>query len=334
MTTIPKLNTTTAQAMPHLTEKPDSSRRDKANSFLTEVLPFAVNLGLTLSKTEDSSTDNRTNRTKTKETNPSASKKSGKTEMDVIATGAQAAGAAGALGEIAGMATASSWAGMAGGLLGAVDIAANWGRSTPAHGAASGSAFGAMVGTMFCPGLGTAIGAALGAIGGGLLGSIKTGKHKDQKVRDQVRELLLDKGVIDSNYSIGLADGSRFNVGYDGGPKKELGGRRPYEMDMSNPLTKYAISWISPVVALFSQGNKKVQDDFVGYFGNAALSNAKSLDDVAANVNAIIKQFGLDDKAIAQAVIQAAQQGAIDSDTAKGWLSGISERTQVKQAGE
>ena len=192
---------------------------------------------------------------------------------------------------------------------------------------AGGKAAGAMIGTMITPGIGTAIGAAIGTIAGGLLGSIKTGKHKDQKVRDQVRDLLMEKGVIDSKYTIGLADGSRFNIGYDGGPKKELGGRRPYEVDTSNPFAKYAISWLNPVVAFLSQGNEKVQTDFVGYLANAAMSNAKSLDDVKANVGAIIKQFGLDDDKLVQGIAQAAEGGAIETEIAKAWLNGVRERT-------
>jgi hypothetical protein len=184
-----------------------------------------------------------------------------------------------------------------------------------------------MIGTMITPGIGTAIGAAIGTIAGGLLGSIKTGKHKDQKVRDQVRDLLIEKGVIDSKYTIGLADGSRFNIGYDGGPKKELGGRRPYEVDTANPFAKYAISWLNPVVAFLSQGNEKVQTDFVGYLANAAMSNARSLDDVKANVGAIIKQFGLDDDKLVQGIAQAAEGGAIETEIAKAWLNGVRERT-------
>ena len=137
----------------------------------------------------------------------------------------------------------------------------------------------------------------------------------------------MEKGVIDSKYTIGLADGSRFNIGYDGGPKKELGGRRPYEVDTSNPFAKYAISWLNPVVAFLSQGNEKVQTDFVGYLANAAMSNAKSLDDVKANVGAIIKQFGLDDDKLVQGIAQAAEGGAIETEIAKAWLNGVRERT-------
>jgi hypothetical protein len=238
------------------------------------------------------------------------------------------------MGEMAGLGTMASWASVAGGVMGALDIAMNWGRSTPARGAASGSAVGAMVGTLFCPGVGTAIGAALGAIGGGLLGSIKTGKHKDQKVRDQVREFLMQKGVIDSNYSIGLADGTSFNIGYDGGAKKELNGRRPFETEMSNPLTKYAISWLNPVVAFMSQGNEKVHSDFVGYFANAAVSNAKSLDDVKANVNTIMKQFGINNNLLVKGIVEAAENGQIEAEIAKAWLNGVRERTSPDFQGD
>lgn len=221
---------------------------------------------------------------------------------------------------------ASSWAGIAEGLMGLADIAINWGKSTPAQGAASGSAVGAAIGTAIAPGVGTAIGAAIGAIAGGLIGSIKTGKHKDQKVRDAVRDVLIERGVLSSDYKIGLADGSRFDIGIDGGPKKALGGLRPFEVDLKNPLAKYAISWMNPIFAIVSQGNEKIHTDFVGYFANAALSNAKDLNDVRANVNAIMKQFGLNNEAVAQATIQAAQAGLIDEPVAAAWLNGIEER--------
>jgi hypothetical protein len=228
---------------------------------------------------------------------------------------------------------ASGWKGILGGIMGAVDIAVNWGRSTPTKGAASGSAVGATIGTMIAPGLGTAIGAALGAIGGGLLGSIKIGKHADQKLRDQVRALLVEKGVLDQNYTIGLADGSRFDIGYDGGPKKQLGGRRPYETDPANPHTKYAVSWLNPIVAFLSQGNQKVQTDFVGYLANAAVSNAKSINDVKANVTTIMKQFGLNDAKLVKGITQAAEAGELPAEEAKAWLSGVRERTSPEFKG-
>lgn len=221
-----------------------------------------------------------------------------------------------------------------GGVLGIANIAMSWGRSTPAAGATSGAAAGAAIGTMIAPGVGTAIGAALGSLVGGLLGSIKTGKHKDQVVRDQVRGALVERGILDSSFKIALADGSKYDVGIDGGPKAEFGGRRPFEIDFNHPFAKYAVSWLNPVIALMSQGNQKVHADFVGYFANAALSNAKSLADVRDNVNAIIKQFGVSDEALFKTIVSATKSGQLDSATAAAWVNGMKERRELPEVGK
>jgi hypothetical protein len=285
------------------------TRKEKTKSFLNDVLPTALGMGLQAGKLSGS-------KSATKLDIPDCFGKGTSIDIDVDpSTVAKGAG------------KTSMWGNILGAVTGVLDIAMNWGKSTPAKGAASGSTIGATIGTIFAPGIGTAIGGAIGAIAGGLLGSIKTGKHEDQKARDQVREFLVANGILSSDYTIGLADGSRFNLGIDGGPKKELGGRRPFEVDMSNPMAKYAISWMNPVIAMLSQGNEKIHTDFVGYFANAALSNAKSIDDVKANINGFIKQFGLDDSKVAQGTIEAAKAGLIDEGTAMAWLNGIEERT-------
>lgn len=288
------------------------SRRDKIQSLVNEVLPQALSLGLQAAEGLDKAPGSESPSLKTKR-----GSKRGKVALGTTTI-------ASTLGEA--LPLASRWAGIAGGILGAADIATNWGRSTPAQGAASGTAVGAAIGTMFTPGIGTAIGAAIGAVAGGLLGSIKTGKHRDQKMRDAVRTFLVDNGILGTDYSIGLADGSRWNIGRDGGPKGDLGGRRPFEVDMSNPMAKYAISWMNPVIALVSQGNQKIQSDFTGYFANAALSNAKTLDDVRANVASIMTQFGVDDESLAKATIASYNAGALDEATARPYLNGIEER--------
>lgn len=195
-------------------------------------------------------------------------------------------------------------------------------------GAANGLAVGATIGSIV-PGIGTAIGAVAGMVVGGLIGSITSGKHKDQKVRDAVRENLLSAGIIDDNYSIGLADGSRYNVGIDGGPKEEFGGRRPFEIDSSNPMAQYAVAWINPLVHLGIGGNEKIKTDFVGYFANAAMSNAKTLEDVRDNVHAIFGQFGVNDETLSRGIVSAAQQGLLDEQTAMAYLGGIDERRNV-----
>jgi hypothetical protein len=282
------------------------NRSDKAQSFLGEVLPSALQIG----------------------TNAWNSSSSGGNRTGAGAAPATVTGTSGTLGGL-GASTFAKTSSIIGGLWGAANLIQGWGRSTPMAGATNGMAVGATIGSFVAPGIGTAIGAAAGMLVGGLIGCITSGKHKDQKVRDAVRENLLRAGIIDENYSIGLADGSRYNIGIDGGPKAEFGGRRPFEVDFSNPLAKSAVAWMNPVVHLGIGGNEKIKTDFVGYLANAAMSNAKSLEDVRDNVQAIFGQFGVNDESLAQGIVSAAQQGLLDEQTAMAYLGGIDERRNL-----
>jgi hypothetical protein len=281
------------------------TRAEKTRGFLTEVLPSALQLGVNAWDSRSAS-GNR------------------------IGSGGGAATASMTTSGLTtlGTSTLAKTSSIIGGLWGAANLIQGWGRSTPMAGAANGLAVGATIGSIV-PGIGTAIGAVAGMVVGGLIGSITSGKHKDQKVRDAVRENLLSAGIIDNNYSIGLADGSRYNVGIDGGPKEEFGGRRPFEIDSSNPMAQYAVAWINPLVHLGIGGNEKIKTDFVGYFANAAMSNAKTLDDVRDNVHAIFGQFGVNDETLSRGIVSAAQQGLLDEQTAMAYLGGIDERRNV-----
>jgi hypothetical protein len=195
-------------------------------------------------------------------------------------------------------------------------------------------AVGASIGTVICPGLGTAIGAGIGALAGGLIGCITAGKHKDQTVRDAVRENLVNAGILNSEYQLQLPDGSMYEMGKDGGPRDEFGGRRPYEVDFSNPLAQYAVGWMSPIISLATQGNQKIATDFTGYFANAVLSNAKDLNDVRRNVDFFMAKFGLSNEKLAQGVIQLAEGGGADEATARVWLGGIQQRSNPRFQGD
>jgi hypothetical protein len=210
-----------------------------------------------------------------------------------------------------------------------MDLAMNWGKSTPARGAASGAAVGAAIGTCIFPGVGTAVGAALGMIGGGLIGAINTGKHKDQVVRDQVRDMLVQANVLDANFGLTLADGTIYDMGRDGGKKSDLGGFRPFEVDLSRPMVNEAIGWVDPLADLLFPGMPKVKTDFAGYFANAVLSNAKDLNDVRANVAALMQRLGLNNDQLAQAIIQRTQMGQMPVHLAQAYLNGINQRLDL-----
>jgi hypothetical protein len=245
---------------------------------------------------------------------------SGSLGATTSATSSTAARAVTALG------SAASIANITVGALGAWQLATNWGKSSPAAAASSGLAAGAAIGTAFAPGIGTAIGAGIGTLAGGLIGCITSGKHRDQKVRDVVRDMLVQSNILNSHFQLPLADGSLYDMGKDGGPRMELGGLRPYEIDFNNPLVHYAVAWINPLIELLSQGDEKVHADFVGYFANAAISNAKTLEDVRRNVDSFMARFGLTNQNLAQSVASLAQAGQIDRQTAQAYIQGISER--------
>jgi len=283
-----------------------TTRAEKTQSFLADVLPSALQLGANAWDSHAAA---------------STRARSGMTPATAsVTSNALPALATSALGK------ATS---IAGGLWGAANLIQGWGRSTPMAGATNGMAVGATIGSFVAPGIGTAIGAAAGMLLGGLIGSITSGKHKDQKVRDAVRENLLGAGIIDENYTIGLADGSRYNIGLDGGPKAEFGGRRPFEIDFSNPVAQYAVAWLNPLVHLGIGGTEKIKTDFVGYLANAAMSNAKGIEDVRDNVQAIFSQFGVNDETLARGIVSAAQQGLLDEQTAMAYLGGIDERRNI-----
>ena len=245
------------------------------------------------------------------------------------ASAAQAALTSGALG-VGG--AASSALSTTGGIIGALQLALNWGKSSPTAGATSGLALGASIGTAMCPGLGTAVGAGLGAIFGGLIGAITCGKHRDQKVRDVVRQELIQLGVLNTDFALPLPDGTSYDMGKDGGPREEFGGRRPYEVDLSNPLARYAIGWVDPLVQLLAPGNTKIRNDFAGYFANAALSNAKTLADVKMNIDYFVKKFGLTDESLVSGIAQMARGGYLEQSLAQAWVDGVVQRAQLTES--
>jgi len=125
-----------------------------------------------------------------------------------------------------------------------------------------------------------------------------TGKSDAQLLRDDFRGLLKETGVADDNYNVTLADGSQFNIGLDGKTKyKNVGenidgkkSRNAWDVDFSNPLAKFAVEKIDPMIRNIYQGTdgKLKPEQYTGMFVNAVTSNAKSQDDVVANINAML----------------------------------------------
>lgn len=159
--------------------------------------------------------------------------------------------------------------------------------------------------------------AALFPITGGfdnLVGPVKrffgSGKGPDQQARDQVRKTLQEKGVIDENFQIENPDGSKFNIGKDGK-------NQAYNVDLTKKDAGAVVGLLNPAGFLVSNGNKKLNSDFTGYFANAALSS----DDKLQAVRNIYQKLGITkDSAIAK--INAAQvQGTLSKEEAAAYIN-------------
>jgi len=125
-----------------------------------------------------------------------------------------------------------------------------------------------------------------------------TGKSDAQLNRDDFRGLLKETGVADDDYNVTLADGSQFNIGLDGKTKYQNVGenidkkktRNAWDVDFSNPLAEFAVKQINPMIQNIYKGadGKLNLEQYTGMLVNAATSNAKSQDDVIANINAML----------------------------------------------
>jgi len=125
-----------------------------------------------------------------------------------------------------------------------------------------------------------------------------TGKSDAQLLRDDFRGLLKQTGVADDDYNVTLADGSQFNIGLDGKTKYQNVGenidkkktRNAWDVDFSNPLAEFAVKQINPMIQNIYKGadGKLNLEQYTGMLVNAATSNAKSQDDVIANINAML----------------------------------------------
>jgi gas vesicle protein len=165
----------------------------------------------------------------------------------------------------------------------------NYGQLDPKTRVLTGASLGASVGFTF----GGPIGAGIGAVVGGISGLFKTsGKPKEQKERDQMRKMLQQGGILDDKFTIGLADGTRFDMGIDGKKREEWGGRHYFEPDPADPLAQKTFTIFKELANQMFQGNDNLVNSLAGYLTKASLSNANGdQNKVQENIKFIISQF-------------------------------------------
>jgi hypothetical protein len=223
-------------------------------------------------------------------------------------------------------ASAGKWLGAAGAAYAGYSLITGWGNGQPVQGTINGATTGAYIGTHILPGLGTVVGGAIGGLVGFVGGIVKVGKHPDQKARDGIRALMKENGIVDNKWQLTLADGSKFDIGRDGGAKLTNvdGSQRPmYNTDASNPLTPQVIGLANPLAMLLTGGDPKLSSDFAGYLTNAALSNTNSLDGARQNMLAIFKSFKLEPSAVVESLQSMLQANRISQGEFAAYVNGF-----------
>ncbi|HMO17906.1 MAG TPA: hypothetical protein PKA63_06040 [Oligoflexia bacterium] len=264
-------------------------------------------------------------------TNALTGSKTGTDLTSAVAGGATDDILAASAGKNTALTGAASTAGKVAGAVGAAysvyQLWENKGKDGIAASAVNGATAGAYIGSMILPGLGTAIGGAIGAIGGAVLGYFGSkGKHPEHEARDKMRDILKEVGFLDKDYTVGLANGSRFSLNVDG--KKKLtnidgGSRFGYQFDPSNPLSGPAIGMLQPLAMVITGGDQKLATDLTGYLVNAATSDAKDLTHLRENVIAIYKQSKLDLEGVAEGVDALNQNGKISDHQVEAYAGGL-----------
>lgn len=195
-------------------------------------------------------------------------------------------------------------------------------------GATSGAAIGAGVGSIV-PGVGTGIGAAVGATVGALAGAVGSwtgsSKGKAQFMRDNIRGVLQEGGVLDDKFQGTLADGSKYDFGKDGSTLKwknidKIVEKQPAAWNAAVPLTD------ALATAYGFVGQKA--SDISAWYAKGAVSNAG--DDVATaikNAQHFAQQQGITFEQIKAKLDEAMKDNRINQSQYDYYLGGARQLT-------
>lgn len=229
---------------------------------------------------------------------------------------------------LSGIGSAGNYVLPAVGAIGTYDVLSH--KVGPVRGAVEGAASGAAIGSYFGP-TGALVGAGIGGTIGGVKGLSEGKKSKDQTNRDEVRSKLKGGKLIDDDYNVTLADGTKVDVGKDG--HYTIAGHDgklihpAYEADWSNPYMSKAVAYTNPLIEMITSGmSDKARSDMVGQLSNAFVSNAKDEKTVQANVVAMYNKAGITTSAQANTLIDAlVTKGSITKEEAAVYKSTVAQ---------
>jgi len=199
-------------------------------------------------------------------------------------------------------------------------------------GATAGASIGAGVGSIV-PGVGTGIGAAVGAVVGATAGAIGswTGskKGKAQTMRDGIRGVLQQSGVLDDKFQGTLADGTKYDFGKDGSTLKW---KEIDKVAEANPSSWNAVVPLTDAIGAAYGFVGQKASDISAWYAKGAVSNAKDDPKVAiANARHFAQQQGLTYDQIKQKLDEAFKDERINQTQYDYYLGGARMVTQYDQ---
>jgi len=128
---------------------------------------------------------------------------------------------------------------------------------------------------------------------GKLLGS---GKHEDQIYRDRVRKTLRDNNFTDTDHNIVFNDGTKFNMGLDGG-YRDANGLRQFDVgaDALQPgnWKGNIIANLNPLGRIIGGTRAKSAEDATGYFTKAAITGLDNEEAAMGRVRELYAKSGI-----------------------------------------
>lgn len=189
-------------------------------------------------------------------------------------------------------------------------------------GALGGAAAGASIGSVFGP-WGLAIGAGVGALAGAVGSWTGSSKGKAQTMRDGIRGVLQQGGVLDQEYKGTLADGTKYDFGKDGSTLKW---KEIDKVAEKNPASWGAAVNLSDALAAGYGFVGQKASDIAAWYAKAAVSNANDNPEVAkANVRHFAQQQGFTPDMIKAKLDEALADNRIKQDQYNRYMGGVND---------
>jgi len=193
-----------------------------------------------------------------------------------------------------------------------------------AQGASSGAAIGSVI-----PVIGTVIGGIVGAVAGLVRGLWKSGKHGDQYNRDGFRAGMEGLGLAtkgeSGSHEVTLVDGTKFDIGRDGG-FKQANGEPLYNMSEEQMKTsEYAHSQgaLMPLMHIVGGDDIGTGAQMSNYLTHAAMSSGNSSENIMKFYKDAIGRDDLTHSDIIDYVGEHYEEWGIDKLTAEQYQNAL-----------